>query len=103
MMEPGTGATARLPKLENVTFRQRLDAQLPLDTPFKDENGRDVTLGRYFDGQRPVILAFVYYSCPMLCTQVMNGVSSAPKVLPFSPWKDFDLGFIRFDPRDKSV
>src|SRR5258705_10761116 len=48
MREPGTVATARLPQLENVTFRQRLDAQLPLDTPFKDENGRDVTLGRYF-------------------------------------------------------
>jgi|SRR6185436_7921658 protein SCO1/2 len=101
MMEPGTLATARLPQLENVTFRQRLNAQLPLDTAFKDENGRDVTLRRYFGGQRPVILAFVYYSCPMLCTQVMNGVSSAAKALPFSAGTDFDVVFISFDPRDK--
>jgi protein SCO1/2 len=68
-----------------VTFKQRLNTQLPLDAHFKDENGRDVTLGQYFDGKRPVVLAFVYYSCPMLCTQVMNGVSRAVKVLPFTP------------------
>ena len=91
MMEPGTLATARLPQLENVTFKQRLNTQLPLDVHFKDENGRDVTLGQYFDGNRPVVLAFVYYSCPMLCTQVMNGVSRAVKVLPFTPGEDFDV------------
>jgi len=48
-----------------------------------------------------VVLAFVYYSCPMLCTQVMNGVSRAVKVLPFTPGEDFDVVFISFDPRDK--
>ena len=101
MMEPGTVATARLPQLENVSFKQKLDTQLPLDTHFKDENGRDVTLGQYFDGTRPVVLAFVYYSCPMLCTQIMNGVSRTIKVLPFTPGKDFDVVFISFDPRDK--
>ena len=101
MMEPGTLATARLPQLENVTFKQRLNTQLPLDVHFKDESGRDVTLGQYFDGNRPVVLAFVYYSCPMLCTQVMNGVSRAVKVLPFTPGEDFDVVFISFDPRDK--
>ena len=76
---------------------------LPLDAQFKDENGRDVTLAHYFGGERPVVLAFVYYSCPMLCTQVMNGVSRAVKVLPFTPGKDFDVVFISFDPRDKPV
>jgi protein SCO1/2 len=101
MMEPGSLATARLPQLENVSFNQKLDAQLPLDAAFKDENGRDVTLGRYFDGTRPVVLAFVYYSCPMLCTQIMNGVSRAIKVLPFTPGQDFDIVFVSFDPRDK--
>jgi protein SCO1/2 len=101
MMEPGSLATARLPQLENVSFNQKLDAQLPLDAAFKDENGRDVTLGRYFDGKRPVVLAFVYYSCPMLCTQIMNGVSRAIKVLPFTPGQDFDIVFVSFDPRDK--
>jgi protein SCO1/2 len=101
MMEPGSVATARLPQLENVSFTQKLNAQLPLDTHFKDEQGRDVTLGQYVDGTRPVVLAFVYYSCPMLCTQIMNGVSRAIKVLPFTPGTDFDVVFISFDPRDK--
>jgi protein SCO1 len=101
MMEPGTLATARLPQLEHVTFKQRLNTQLPLGARFKDENGRDVTLGQYFNDGRPVVLAFVYYSCPMLCTQVMNGVSRAVKVLPFTPGEDFDVVFISFDPRDK--
>jgi protein SCO1/2 len=103
MMEPGTLATARLPQFDNVSFKQHLDTQLPLDTRFKDENGRDVTLGHFIDGSRPVVLAFVYYSCPMLCTQVMNGVSQAVKLLPFSAGKDFDVVFISFDPRDKPV
>jgi len=101
MMEPGSVATARLPQLENVSFTQKLNAQLPLDTHFKDEHGRDVTLGQYVNGTRPVVLAFVYYSCPMLCTQIMNGVSRAIKVLPFTPGTDFDVVFISFDPRDK--
>ena len=101
MMEPGTTATAPLPQLKDVSFNQKLNAQLPLDTPFKDENGRDVTLDRYFNGSRPVMLAFVYYSCPMLCTQIMNGVSRAIKALPFTPGQDFDVVFISFDPRDK--
>jgi len=94
-------ATARLPQLDGVSFKQRLNTQLPLDARFKDETGRDVTLGQYFDGQRPVVLAFVYYSCPMLCTQIMNGVSRAVKVLPFSAGKDFDVVFVSFDPRDR--
>jgi protein SCO1 len=101
MMEPGTIATARLPQLDSVSFKQHLNTQLPPDARFKDESGRDVTLGEYFDGQRPVVLAFVYYSCPMLCTQIMNGVSRAVKVLPFSAGKDFDVVFISFDPRDR--
>ncbi len=101
MMEPGTLATARLPQLKDVTFKQRLNTKLPLDAAFRDENDRPVTLAHYFDGRKPVVLAFVYYSCPMLCTQVMNGVSRAVKVLPFSAGKDFDVVFVSFDPRDR--
>ena len=85
--------------LENVSFEQRLETVLPLDARFRDEAGRDVALGDYF-GTRPVVLAFVYYSCPMLCTQVLNGVSSAVKVMPFTVGKEFDVVYVSFDPRD---
>ena len=59
--------------LRKVAFDQNLDAQLPLDIPLRDEAGRDVKLGDYF-GKRPVILLFVYYECPMLCTLELNGL-----------------------------
>jgi protein SCO1/2 len=96
---PGNVSTDVPPQLRDVTFKQRLGDTLPLDAAFRDESGRDVTLGQFF-GSRPVVLAFVYYQCPMLCTQVMNGLSSALKVMPFTAGKDFDVVLISFDPRD---
>jgi len=97
---PGLVSTATLPQLEGVGFKQRLDDTLPLDATFTDDNGRAVTLGQLF-GSRPVILAFVYYQCPMLCTQVMNGLASALKVMPFTAGTDYDVVLVSFDPRDR--
>jgi protein SCO1/2 len=97
--EAGVASTTVPKQLEEVTFEQRLDTKLPLDARFVDENGREVRLGDYF-GKRPVVLAFVYYSCPMLCTQVLNGVSSAAKAMPFTVGDDFDVVYVSFDPRD---
>ena len=73
----GEAADRTPPQLRQVTFKQRLGEQLPLDARFTDEAGRALALGDYFKTGRPVVLAFVYYRCPMLCTQVMNGISSA--------------------------
>jgi protein SCO1/2 len=97
--ERGTSAGIAPPQLEDVTFKQRLNERLPLDARFKDDAGRAVRLGDYF-GEKPVVLAFVYYQCPMLCTQVMNGLSSALSVLPFEAGQDFDVVLVSFDPRD---
>jgi protein SCO1/2 len=97
--ERGESANTAPPQLKDVTFKQRLNDTLPLDAMFKDETGRPVALREYF-GHRPVVLAFVYYSCPMLCTQVMNGISSALKVMPFKAGEDFDIVLVSFDPRD---
>jgi protein SCO1/2 len=87
------------PQFKAVTFAQRLNQQMPLDTQLKDEAGRTVSFGDYF-GQKPVVLAFVYYQCPMLCPMTLNGISSALKALPFRPGKDFELVIVSFDPRD---
>jgi protein SCO1/2 len=87
------------PQFKDVTFAQQLGQKLPLDVQLKDETGRSVALGEYF-GKRPVILAFVYYQCPLLCTQIMNGISSALKVLPYTPGNEFDIVLVSFDPRD---
>ena len=97
----GPPSTLKPEQLREVTFRQRLNERLPLDVPFRDEFGRPVTLGRYFAGERPVILAFVYYQCPMLCTQVLNGVSASLRALSsLTAGEDFDVVLISFDPRD---
>ena len=87
------------PQLKEVTFAQRLNERLPLEATLRDEAGRTVALGDFF-GDRPVLLAFVYYQCPLLCSQVMNGISSALKVMPYVPGEDFDVVLISFDPRD---
>ena len=85
--------------LKDVTIEQRLNSQLPLDAEFRDETGKTVPLGSYF-GKRPVVLALVYYDCPMLCTQILNGMVRAAKVLTFAPGKDYDVVAISFDARE---
>jgi len=98
-MSGGIVASNVPPRFQEVTFSQRLGDRLPLDARFTDEEGRGVTLGNYF-GKKPVVLAFVYYQCPMLCPLVMNGISSALKVVPFTAGQEFDVVLISFDARD---
>jgi protein SCO1/2 len=88
--------------LQGVNFRPELNAQMPLDTPFKDETGKDVRLGDYFHQQKPVVIAFVYYGCPMMCTQLEQGVVGALRMLSFNPGRDYEVVFISFDERDTS-
>jgi protein SCO1 len=90
-----------MPKvLQGVGFRPELNAQMPLETPFKDETGKTVKLGDYSLQQKPVIVAFVYYGCPMMCTQLEQGVVGALKMLSFNPGRDYEVVFISFDDRD---
>ncbi len=85
--------------LKGIGIDQRLDQPLPLDAAFRSETGETVRLGRYF-GKRPVVLALVYYNCPMLCTQVLNGLVSSLSVLSLSAGRDFDVVAVSFDPRE---
>jgi protein SCO1 len=97
--EPGmTSATIPAP-LRAIGFDQNIDRPIPLDVPFTDEAGRAVRIGDYF-GKRPVVLLFAYYDCPMLCTQVMNGLGSALNVLSLDPGKDFEIVTVSFNPHD---
>jgi len=90
---------SRPPILRNVAIAQRLDRPLPLDLPFRDESGRIVHLSDYF-GKRPVVLVLAYYNCPMLCTQVLNGLLSSLRVLTFDAGREFEVVTVSFDPRD---
>jgi protein SCO1/2 len=78
----GNPSTGLPTALRDVRIEQKLDQQLPLDLVFRDEHGQEVKLGKYF-GQKPVVLSLVYYDCPMLCTQILNGMVTSFRVLPF--------------------
>lgn len=89
-----------LPKaLTEVGIQQKLNEQIPLETEFKNEDGNKVKIGDYF-GKRPVVLALVYYECPMLCSEVLNGLTGSLKSLNFSAGKEFDVVAISFDARE---
>jgi len=85
--------------LRDVGIDQRLNEQLPLDVPFTDETGRAVKIGDYF-GSKPVVLALVYYSCPLLCNQVLNGLTSSLDIIRLDAGKEFNVVALSFDARD---
>ena len=86
--------------LQKIGIEQKLGDSLPLETEFKDENGSTVKLGDFFNQGRPVILAFVYYECPMLCNEVLNGLTGTLKGISFDAGKEFDVVAISFDARE---
>jgi len=93
-------AAATMPAaLQNVGFEPPLNGPMPLDLAFRDETGRSVQLREYF-GQKPVVLAFVYYNCPMLCDQVEQGVVGVLRMLSFNPGRDYEVVFVSFDSRE---
>jgi len=94
---PPPSAVMQIPILKEVGLDQKLDAQVPLDLKFSDEQGREVTLGSLF-GHRPVVLALVYYECPMLCTEVLNGLVSSLQTIAFNAGNEFDIVAVSFDP-----
>ena len=95
---PGQPAMAPLEALKDVRIDQKMDSAVPLDLPFVDEHGKDVTLAQYFGGSRPAVLALVYYECPMLCTQVLNGLFSSIEPLTLDAGREFDIVVVSFDP-----
>jgi len=86
--------------LQGVGIDQRLDAQVPLNTVLRDEAGREVPLSTFFNRGKPVLLAPVYYRCPMLCTQILSGMVSALQVVSLNPGRDFEVIALSFDPKD---
>lgn len=100
IVQPSDAPKENLPApLRRVGIDQRLNNQVPLDLIFTDEGGQKVRLGQYF-GQKPVILALVYYDCPMLCTQVLTGLTGSLKALTFNVGREFEVVTVSFDPRE---
>src|SRR6201996_7788533 len=98
--QSGENAGDQLPQvLQKVGVSQHLNQQLPLDASFVDDTGKTVKLGDYF-GKHPAILSLVYYNCPMLCSEEMDGLTGALEMVRLTPGKDFDIIVISIDPSE---
>jgi protein SCO1/2 len=89
----------RSPVLDKIGIKQRLNAQLPLDAEFVDDQNKPVKLGDYF-GKHPAVISLVYYKCPILCSEEMDGLTSALEMVHLTPGKDFSIIFISIDPSE---
>ncbi|PYX48531.1 MAG: SCO family protein [Acidobacteria bacterium] len=92
-------ANVRPPGLKNVGMRQNLNQPIPADLTFTDDLGRTVRLGDYF-GKKPIILNLVYFTCPMLCGEVLSGLENSLRMMKFEVGKEFDVITVSFDPHD---
>ncbi len=90
---------ANPPILNDVGIDQKLDAQVPGDLTFTDENGATVQLSQYY-GKRPMVLTLVYYKCPMLCTMVLNDLNKVMGAMPMNVGEQFDVVTVSFDPSE---
>jgi protein SCO1/2 len=96
---PGSPATEQIPMLRDGGIDQtKLNAQVPLGAMFVDQTGRDVRLGDFFGGDRPVALVLAYYECPALCGQVISATAGSMIPLDFDASEDFDVLVVSFDP-----
>jgi len=95
----GPTAQTAVPDLSDVGIDQKLNAQVPLDLPFHDENGNQVALQKYFTN-KPVILSLVYFNCPMLCPEVLSGLTQALRQVKFQIGKSYEILTVSFDPKD---
>ncbi|MCO5044006.1 MAG: SCO family protein [Verrucomicrobia bacterium] len=89
--------------LKRAGFEQKLGAQLPMDALVRDEEGRTVPLGTFFNNGRPVVFLLVYYECPMLCNLILNGTVDVLKEIPFAPGKEYDVVTLSFNHRETHV
>jgi protein SCO1/2 len=96
---PGQPTAERPNPLQDVAFEQKLNAQVPADLVFRDETGRTVRVGDYFS-DKPIVLALVYYECPMLCTQVLNGMVSSLGLLRLDAGTDYEVVAVSFNHRE---
>ena len=88
------------PNLSHVGLAQKLNAQVPLNLTFRDEYGQAIHLGDYFQHGKPVILSLVYYECPMLCTETLNGLSASLRILKLDLGKDYQVVTVSFNPKE---
>lgn len=89
--------------LQKIDVEEHLGDYIPMDLHFNDDTGKEVVLSQYFNQGKPVVLMLGYYSCPMLCNLVMNGIADVSKKLTMLPGKDFQIVSVSIDPKETDV
>ncbi|MEZ5360728.1 MAG: SCO family protein [Candidatus Zixiibacteriota bacterium] len=88
------------PQLRNIDIVERPGDSIPMDVVLFNDDGKQTTIGEYFDGEKPVILIMAYYSCPMLCNLVLNGVADGGKQLDWIPGDQYRIMTVSIDPTE---
>ena len=96
----GTQEEATPRELRSVKVDEQLDAPIPLDATFRDQDGKSVRLGSLIDGKRPTLLTFAYFNCPVLCSLILNSAVSSMSKIPWTIGKEFDVITISIDPHE---
>ncbi len=97
-----TFADEKIDALEGVGITEHLDAQIPLELPFVDEEGSDVVLGQYFNNKKPIILTLNYYKCPMLCSLTLNGLTAGLEEMDWTLGDEFEVVTLSINPDEKA-
>jgi protein SCO1/2 len=87
------------PDLGDFAYKQRLGGQLPLDTEFRDETGRNGPL-RDLLGGKPAVLVLVYFHCPNLCGFVRTDLFNALGKSGMVAGRDYTLIALSIDPSE---
>lgn len=87
-------------ELENIGVTEHLGDKIPGDVRLHDETGKEVTVGSYLTGQKPVVLNFVYHQCPTLCSFVLTGFTNGIKDVPWAVGEQYEILTVSIDPRD---
>lgn len=88
------------PELKNIDVIEHLGDSIPLNIQFTNDQGELITLGKYFNAGKPIILVMAYYECPMLCTFVLNGLTDVASQLSFTPGKEYQILTVSIDPKE---
>jgi len=78
-------------QLKNIDVVEHLGESIPLNLEFVRDNGDTVNLESYFHQGKPVVLVLGYYTCPMLCNLVMNGLASSINELVWKPGNEYQI------------
>jgi protein SCO1/2 len=88
------------PEAKAVAVDEMLGGYLDMDLAFTDHDGKQVRLGDYFDGERPVLVTLNYYRCPTLCNLQLNALTRTLQAFEWAPGEQYRIVTVSIDPRE---